>query len=393
VPPRVLVNISRSVQNLLKNRTIECDFSQFLDFPCFHVCFDTFRKLSRFTNFLPALSIFNGKIRFFHLKGEGRLISIAQRLTGWILSYALALLLFQGCGGAPASVNVQSNLSEESAFFTGLQGVERQSDGSWLLTWSALSNGLAIYGIFKASTEAELDYSQPFKTTKESLFRYKSDNVISEEKRCFAVRVLGGSDSNKKVICNNASPAKFSGITELTHQYNGSLLIRWSKLPVDDSIYWIFERDSSGSYNFSTPSFQQNSDFYTTRVIPRGESKCYVVRAVHAGYGVDSNQTELCSKLEPAFEFSGKPIVGDKQLDGSRNVTWNASSTIGVVGYRVYMDNACSVLANCSTGLSTVTTTSCLLSNLTIGNTSVCVVAIDAAGRESDPIISDPFTQ
>lgn len=314
-----------------------------------------------------------------------------QILTS-ILALGTMLTVLVSCGGGDAPVNLQSNLSEESAFFGGINGLERQSDGSWVLSWTSLTNGLAIYAIYRSSSESDMSYSEPYKTTKESAYRYKPENVLKEEKKCFAVRVLGGTDLNSKILCNTAQPVKFSGITELTPQWDGSYILRWTKLPVDDAVYWIYERDINGAYNFATPSFQQKSDFFNTAAITRGESKCYVVRVAHSAYGTDENQNELCTSLEEPIKLTGKPNVVVVSASSEVHITWTASPTDGVVGYKLFSDNACSVPANCASGSNVVSEPQCTLKNLSKGRYSgICVIATDSAGRESEQVTSDPF--
>lgn len=301
--------------------------------------------------------------------------------------------LLCGCGGgAPASP--QDSLEQDSSVFSGLSSVEKQSDGSWLLSWSAIANSQALYGIYISESESEMNFTAAMASTKESSFRYKPENLLAEGNRCFAVRIMETADSNTKVLCNNSTPAHFDGLARITPLNDASYLLRWSKLSVDDAVYWIFERDSTGEYDFSSPSYQQKSDFYKTSVTPRGLSKCYVVRVVHPSYGEDTNSKELCTELEEEieFDFNGNvPIVEDSNEDGNRLVKWMPSATKGVVGYKVFLDNRCSLAATCLGGVSQVSGPECTLTNLQGKQYEVCVVAVDSAGRESLPILSNPF--
>lgn len=318
-----------------------------------------------------------------------------KQIAGRILQNVYALLfplLYAACGGGAANVNVGSSLSEIAGSFGGISGIERQSDGGWLLTWTALADSQAVYAVYRANSEAEMSYAEPLKTTPQSSYKYLPDNVLSESKRCFAVRVMGTADANTKVLCNTAEASVFEGIGSLTSQSNGSYLLRWAKLPVDDAVYLIFERTSTGSYNFSQPSYQQKADFYNTNVIVRGVSKCFVVRVDHPSYGTDSNQKELCTTLEPAIVFTG-PIGMSPSVPGTSTISWPASSTAGVVGYKIFSDSACTTPVACTpAGADGLVTGSSCSMTLVSGN-QVCVIAVDSAGRESDPVLAAPVGQ
>lgn len=312
-----------------------------------------------------------------------------------VIFFSIILSLAPGCGGgAPASP--QNSLEQDSSVFGGLSGVEKQSDGSWLLSWSAIANAQALYGVYVSDSATNMSFKDPIATTRQSSYRYLPENVLSEGQKCFAVRVIGAGDSNSKVLCNTAIKSSFAGLDSLTALADASYLLRWVKLPVDDAVYLIFERDSAGAYDFSSPSYQQKSDFYKTAVAARGSSKCYVVRVEHRSYGNDTNNKELCTTLEKEIEFGvggNVPVVADRATDGSRLVTWNASPTEGVEGYKVYLDNQCSLAATCLGGVSKVSQNQCTLTNLQNKQYEVCVIAVDKAGRESLPIVSSPFNQ
>jgi hypothetical protein len=285
-------------------------------------------------------------------------------------------------------------LEQDSSVFAGLSGVDKQTDGSWLLSWPAIANTQALYGVYVSDSATSMNYTAPLASTTQSSYRYRAENILTEGKKCFAVRIIGAGDSNSKVLCNTATTSSFAGMDTLTALADASYLLRWTKLPADDAVYLIFERDSTGNYDFSSPSYQQKSDFYKTSVAPRGMSKCYVVRAVHRSYGTDVNNKELCTAFEKEIEFAvdgNVPIVADAAADGSRLVTWNASSTKGVESYKVFLDNQCNLAATCLGGVSKVTQSQCTLTNLQKKQYEVCVIAVDKAGRESIPIMSDPF--
>jgi hypothetical protein len=301
-----------------------------------------------------------------------------------------------GCGSSAPETS-QTSGADTVVDFVGIASVEKQSDGSWLLSWAAIASRDAVYGIYRADNESSMKYDEPFFTTSQSSYKYMPDNLLSEPKRCFAVRVLGGTDENKKIICNDASPTFFSGLKSLASQSDGSYLLRWDKIPVDDAVYWIFDRDSVSNYNFSYPSFQESADFYNTAVIPRGISKCYLVRVVHPGYGDDTNQRELCTKNVPAIELQGPVVVSSGNSIDSRVVTWPESSTTDVTGYKVFLDYACQLPAVCAgaDGSGIVGVSKCTLNNLPRsqgGGYRICVIAIDTARRESLPVFSQPFT-
>jgi hypothetical protein len=305
-------------------------------------------------------------------------------------------LSLRGCGGSVPDSST-TNTAEVVSDFSGIASVEKQSDGSWVLSWAALSSRDAVYGIYRSEKENDMKYEEPYFTTSQSSYKYMPDNVLSEPQRCFAVRVLGGADENRKVICNDAVPTIFSGLKTLAPQSDGSYLLRWDKIPVDDAVYWIFDRQSTSNYNFSFPSFQESADFYATAVIPRGESKCYLVRVVHPAYGTDSNQRELCTRMEPAIEMQDTVLVAAGSSLDSRVVTWAESSTADVFGYKVFLDYTCELPAVCSEadGSGIVGSAKCTLNSLRSSQNvsyQVCVFAVDTAKRESRRVWSQPFT-
>lgn len=312
------------------------------------------------------------------------------------MNIAFVCLMASSCGSSVPDTS-QTSEAEVVSDFSGLVSVEKQSDGSWMLSWAALPSRSAVYGIYRADKENEMTFEEPYFTTSQSSYKYMPENVLSEPRRCFAVRVLGGSDENTKVICNDSSPSIFSGLKTLSAQSDGSYLLRWEKIPVEDAVYWIFDRESAANYNFEFPSFQESADFYATAVIPRGVSKCYLVRVVHPGYGNDTNQRELCTRMENAIEMLDPVLVAIGSSADSRIVTWTESPTRDVSGYKVFLDYACQLPAVCSEadGSGIVGAAKCTINNLPRsqgGGYRICVIAIDTAKRESKPVFSQPFT-
>jgi len=305
-----------------------------------------------------------------------------------------ASLMVAGCGSGETAGPLIDNLLVD---FSGINSVEKQAGGGWLISWSAIAAGDSVYGIFRGDDEESINFEEPYFTTSQGSHLYMPENSLSEPRRCFAVRVMGGTDENKKVLCNTASPVSFLGLKSLDFQSNGSYLLRWDKLPVDDAVYWIFDRDSSGHYNFDTPSFQATTDFYNTSVLPRGSSKCYMVRAVHPQFKKDENQIELCTKFEEKVLLTGSVTVSlsENNSPRSRVASWTPSGALDVEGYRVYRDNSCQVIAVCSNSIGAsgvVRDSECLLNDLQDGTYTMCVVAVDVAGRESESYIkSAPF--
>jgi hypothetical protein len=301
------------------------------------------------------------------------------------ISFA-AMLMLASCGGATETYT-ESNLAELARTFSGIGGVERQSDGGWLISWSAVDSSSALYGVFRSDSEASMAYAEPLFTTSQNSYKYVSENVLSEPKRCFAVRIMGSSDTNTRIQCNDASPALFAGLSGLDAQSNGSYLLRWTKLSVDDAVYWIFQRGENQSYDFSQPAIVQSGDFYQTPVIERAARQCFVVRVVHVNYGNDSNQAELCTaqedRIEPVPSVSASFDITKTVSD--LTISWSASVSSAVVGYKIYLDWKCSIPASCDGTLTPGYTTSlsCKIVGWTRTQTQICVIAADSAGRES----------
>lgn len=310
-----------------------------------------------------------------------------------ILKFSMISSLMS-CGGNAVQTNTDSLVSEAAVMFGGVGSVERQPMGGWLISWTPLDTSGGVYGVYVGESELAVNFEEPLFTTAQGFYNYNPENLLSESKRCFAVRVMGTRDKNTKTLCNDATPSTFAGLSSLEVQSNASYLLSWVKLPVNDAVYWVFESKGNDAFNFDQPSIVTTADFHQTDTLPRGVQSCFVVRVNHPKYGKDMNTIKKCTTLEPVIEFSATTagISLGSPTAAQVNISWNRSSTPGVVGYKVFRDYGCSLQANCLINYidnRAVCQDSGLQNDLPV---YYCLVAVDAANRESEPVFANPIT-
>ena len=250
----------------------------------------------------------------------------------------IAPMLAMGCGGA-SQTDAESASAIEGLVsqFGGISSLDKGNDNSWTVRWNPIDVKGVVYAIFSAKEGEEINFDQPVDTTQEDIYKYTPKNIFAESATCFAVRINNFSgDENDNALCTTDQPFSFDGANEIERQSDGSYVIRWTKIPVEGTIYSVFEKTGAGEYNFELPSYDAIKEaFFKSELFERGNKTCFVVRYYHPDLPVDENLTEQCTEDEEPIDFGGIKTLSS---NSSSQVTmgWDAAASTEVSGYRIY---------------------------------------------------------
>lgn len=258
------------------------------------------------------------------------------------LSFAAAYFLVS-CGGGSIESTSQmagNQLQNPEALqaFTGVQAVEKSQSGFWTVKWKPIPDDQTVYSIYKANNIASIDFDAPFTTTQGDTYVYLPEKKFGSGSLCFAVRIANVSiDKNTKSICGEDSKISFDGAESLTRLADGSYILNWNKINVDNVVYAIYERNIADQYTFNEASYDgiQTEFFSKLNPVERGSQYCYIVRYSHPDLPPDSNTKEICTELEEPIIFQG---IADLQSvgPGAIKATWLQADRNIVKGYRIY---------------------------------------------------------
>lgn len=233
--------------------------------------------------------------------GSSLFIGLRKLLSTLFVVFFLVMLV-SSCSKLSGS----SGFDKEGYKFPGIGSVRANGDGAFVLSWEAAPARTPMYAIFiKQGTDAdpsangqEFDFSRPWRRVADN--SVLTDNLILAHNTCFVVRLelSGYQDVNTAEQCTNHERYVFPGIASLDYGGDGSYVLSWDSVPADGVIYNIYERLTSGSYDFARPLVSDVKLLtHATGNLFGMETRCYVVRSViyDSNYR-DLNTAELCTE-------------------------------------------------------------------------------------------------
>jgi hypothetical protein len=260
------------------------------------------------------------------------------RLKVWHAAF-LACLLLWGCG-APVGGDSEDldNLSARARSFQGLQSLNRNAEGTFVLRWRSLDDRLATYGIFRALEGEKIDLEgAPYETTLDNYYVYVPEDPRGEPPICFIVRVVSiAGDENKGQFCTPDTRQVFGGVQTLERQGDGSYILGWEALE-KETFYHVFRFRRADPRSYDTPLVIVSSNYWETVLPPRGTTYCYaVVPEEDLEFILEGVEIpELCTEDEEPIIFGGITMTSAVDATSSR-LEWVNPDNPAIIGFIVY---------------------------------------------------------
>lgn len=197
-------------------------------------------------------------------------------------------------GGLDDNQNKVCNQTEP-VVFNGLDTLEQQTDGAYLLSWQRLPITGIVYTIFERQETSEYNFNQPsFDAIPDD--SYKLPLYPRGEIRCFLVRYYHPdfeADVNNKEICNELEdPLEFGGITAIERVDASTLRLIWTASPsADVSSYMIYQ---NSDFSEQIGLADGNTTFYEVSNLLPNQQYSFGVRAAD-GFGRQDNNLIILS--------------------------------------------------------------------------------------------------
>jgi hypothetical protein len=195
--------------------------------------------------------------------------------------------------------NTTSKCTTDTPFvFTGLQTMERQNDGAYLLTWDEIPVEGTIYAVYE-SVENEYNFELPsFDAIKDNFF--KTRIIDRSETLCFIVRYFHTElpeDLNTTELCTEEEKAiDFGGITNLNADSSTKVVVTWNKSSTEGiSEYAIYQGSDFKEQMGTSPASKSN--FEISGLVP-GRQYSFGVRAIDA-FGREDKNLKIRSIVMP----------------------------------------------------------------------------------------------
>lgn len=202
--------------------------------------------------------------------------------------------------------------------FSGLQALVENADGSYTLNWNVAAAQSPRYLVFRRGEKSTYEFSKPHFTTSQR--SYTTESLLFQERQCFIVRASTENlvlDENEKELCTSERTLSFRGLTQLTSNSNGHVLLTWAPIAVQGIKYAIYSRRVMNGgvevkEEYSAPLSVLSETTFDAGRTPRGDKRCFRV----ALDGRDSllklpssltlnTTTELCTEYAPPIGFDG----------------------------------------------------------------------------------------